>query len=284
MFWTRDLSFSVPSLIRLGHGERVHRSLALRARRLGEAAQPHHDDHPLLRSPRRRLRVRRRLAAAVPGRAAGGRRDRPRGTPPAVARGRDRPLLRRPSSTREPGSSARIASSAPTATRSSIDRTRSATRWSRCWPRRSRRPAGSPRRSSAISRATTAACCIEHFWVDDHFRDALGDETVSGEANIWPFYTGVLGRPAPCRGGPALPRCQRLLRSVPAALRDKPATRARSVADPPRPARLPGQHRVDQPRGDVPAGAAHGRSGPRRERDRPLRRRGSSATGRSGRS
>ena len=25
MFWTRDLSFSVPSLMRLGHGERVHR-------------------------------------------------------------------------------------------------------------------------------------------------------------------------------------------------------------------------------------------------------------------
>ncbi len=33
---------------------------------------------------------------------------------------------------------------------------------------------------------------VEHFWVDDHFRDALGDETVSGEANIWPFYTGVI--------------------------------------------------------------------------------------------
>ena len=36
---------------------------------------------------------------------------------------------------------------------------------------------------------------IEHFWVGDHFRDALGDETVSGEANIWPFYTGVVGDP-----------------------------------------------------------------------------------------
>ena len=28
MFWTRDLSFSVPSLVRLGHGLRVHASLA----------------------------------------------------------------------------------------------------------------------------------------------------------------------------------------------------------------------------------------------------------------
>jgi len=36
---------------------------------------------------------------------------------------------------------------------------------------------------------------LEHFWADDHFRDALGDETVSGEANIWPFYSGVIGDP-----------------------------------------------------------------------------------------
>ncbi len=37
---------------------------------------------------------------------------------------------------------------------------------------------------------------VEHFWVGDHFRDALGDDTVSGEANIWPFYTGVIADPA----------------------------------------------------------------------------------------
>ncbi len=61
---------------------------------------------------------------------------------------------------------------------------------------------------------------IEHFWVGDHFRDALGDETVSGEANIWPFYTGVIGDPRHVAAALALPRRQRLLRSVPAALRD----------------------------------------------------------------
>ena len=43
---------------------------------------------------------------------------------------------------------------------------------------------------------------LEHFWVEDHFRDALGDETVSGEANIWPFYAGVIGDPE--RIAPAL--------------------------------------------------------------------------------
>ena len=36
---------------------------------------------------------------------------------------------------------------------------------------------------------------VEHFWAGDHFRDALGDETVSGEANVWPFYAGVIADP-----------------------------------------------------------------------------------------
>ena len=36
---------------------------------------------------------------------------------------------------------------------------------------------------------------VEHFWDGDHFRDALGDDTVSGEANVWPFYAGVVAEP-----------------------------------------------------------------------------------------
>jgi hypothetical protein len=32
----------------------------------------------------------------------------------------------------------------------------------------------------------------DHFWAGNHFRDSLGDETVSGEANVWPFYAGVV--------------------------------------------------------------------------------------------
>ena len=36
----------------------------------------------------------------------------------------------------------------------------------------------------------------ERFWAGDHFRDALGDDVVSGEANIWPFYAGVVTDPA----------------------------------------------------------------------------------------
>jgi len=30
------------------------------------------------------------------------------------------------------------------------------------------------------------------FWVGGQFRDALGDDATSGEANVWPFYAGVV--------------------------------------------------------------------------------------------
>ena len=36
-----------------------------------------------------------------------------------------------------------------------------------------------------------------HFWMTERgcFRDALGSDDTSGEANIWPFWTGVIGDP-----------------------------------------------------------------------------------------
>ena len=103
MFWTRDLSFSVPVARPARAWRAGPRVAGVRAGCLDEAAQPHHDDDPLLRPARRRLRIRRRLAAAVPGRAAGSRRDRPRRAPSRLARGRDRPLLRDASSIRATG-------------------------------------------------------------------------------------------------------------------------------------------------------------------------------------
>ncbi len=33
----------------------------------------------------------------------------------------------------------------------------------------------------------------EHFWRGDRFLDALGTDGTSGEANVWPFWTGVIG-------------------------------------------------------------------------------------------
>ena len=32
----------------------------------------------------------------------------------------------------------------------------------------------------------------DQFWAGDRFRDSLGDDTVSGEANVWPFFAGVV--------------------------------------------------------------------------------------------
>ncbi len=37
-----------------------------------------------------------------------------------------------------------------------------------------------------------AALLREHFWMGDRFRDAIGSDETSGEANIWPFWTGVI--------------------------------------------------------------------------------------------
>jgi hypothetical protein len=31
----------------------------------------------------------------------------------------------------------------------------------------------------------------DNFWRGDHYRDAIGEERSSGEANLWPFWTGV---------------------------------------------------------------------------------------------
>ena len=43
---------------------------------------------------------------------------------------------------------------------------------------------------------------MDWLWARDHFRDALDDEVVSGEANVWPFYAGIIDDPAVMR--PAL--------------------------------------------------------------------------------
>ena len=58
----------------------------------------------------------------------------------------------------------------------------------------------------------------ERFWVGDHFRDALGDDTVSGEANVWPFYTGVIADASMVAPALGVPRCQWVLRPVSAPL------------------------------------------------------------------
>jgi hypothetical protein len=201
MFWTRDLSFSVPSLIRLGHGARVHASMAYALGvwtrrdshitttihyfdRPGDVYEYGVDSLPLF------------LAAM-----------REAGATDLVERHRS-------------WLTAEIAHYAERV----VDPTTGLVRTDRKY---------SAHRDTVINRsnaygntmvallAKTIAetgwfdspfeqhfegdygrLLMEHFWVDDHFRDALGDETVSGEANVWPFYSGVIGDPAVV--GPAL--------------------------------------------------------------------------------
>ena len=194
MFWTRDLSFSVPSLVRLGHGPRVTRSLAYAldvwARRRSHITTTIHyfdrpgdvfeygvDSLPLF------------LAAL-------------RAADATDLAERYRPWLE-----------SEIAHYYATV----VDPTTGLVRSDRKF---------SAHRDTVINRSNAfgntmvallaktieetgwfaspfkrhfdgdySRLLIDNFWVDDHFRDALGDETVSGEANVWPFYAGVIADP-----------------------------------------------------------------------------------------
>jgi hypothetical protein len=194
MFWTRDLSFSVPSLMRLGHGERVHRSLAhaldvWAKRRSHITTTIHYFDRP--------GDVFEYGVDSLPLFLA------------ALRTADATDLVER----HRPWLEAEIAHYYDTVVdpRSGLvrsDRKFSAHRDTVV------------NRSNAFGNSMVALLAktieetgwfvspferhfegdygrllIEHFWVDDHFRDALGDETVSGEANIWPFYSGVLADP-----------------------------------------------------------------------------------------
>ncbi len=194
MFWTRDLSFSAPSLVRLGHGQRVHDSLAYALevwakRRSHITTTIHYFDRPgdvfeygidslplfvaALRAADATDLVERHRAwlqaeighffEMVVDPATGlARSDR------KFSAHRDTVLNR---------------SNAYANTMVALlAKTIAETGWF----------------ASPFERyfdGEYGRLLLEHFWVRDHFRDALGDDTVSGEANIWPFYAGIIGEP-----------------------------------------------------------------------------------------
>ncbi|CAN5564243.1 hypothetical protein BH20CHL7_BH20CHL7_00750 [soil metagenome] len=195
MFWTRDLSFSVPSLLRLGHGERVHASLEYgldvwTRRRSDITTTIHYFDRPgdvfeygvdslplfmaALRSAdatdlveRHRPWLERQVAHfhdLVVDPATGlVRNDR------KFSAHRDTVVNR--------------SNAFGNTMVALLARTIEETGWF----------------DSPFERhfdGDYGRLLMEHFWVEDHFRDALRDETVSGEANIWPFYAGVITEPA----------------------------------------------------------------------------------------
>ena len=194
MFWTRDLSFSVPSLVRLGYGERVHESLAYA---LDVWTQRHHhitttihyfdrpgdvyeygvDSLPLFLAALRtagatdlverhrswlQAEIAHYYAMVVDPRTGLVRSDR------KFSAHRDTVVNRS-----NAYGNTMVALLAKTIDESG---------WF----------------VSPFERhfeGDYGRLLLEHFWVGDHFRDVLGDETVSGEANIWPFYAGIIGDP-----------------------------------------------------------------------------------------
>jgi hypothetical protein len=192
MFWTRDLSFSVPSLIRLGHGQRVHDSLAYSLDvwtkrgshitttihyfdRPGDVFEYGVDSLPLFMAALRSADATDLVERHHAWLEAEIAHFHDRVVDPATG------LVR---------SDRKFSAHRDTVVNRSnaygntmvalLAKTIEETGWF----------------ASPFERhfdGDYGRLLLDHFWVDDHFRDALGDETVSGEANIWPFYAGVIG-------------------------------------------------------------------------------------------
>lgn len=201
MFWTRDLCFSVPSLVRLGHRERVHASMAYaleiwtRRRshitttihyfdRPGDAYEYGVDSLPLLMAALRtadaadlveryhgwlRAEITYFMARVVDPTVGLVRADR------KFSAHRDTVVNR--SNTYGNTMVALLA------------KTLAETDWL-------------PSPLERYFEGDYGRLLMDWLWARDHFRDALDDEVVSGEANVWPFYAGIIDDPAVMR--PAL--------------------------------------------------------------------------------
>ncbi len=194
MFWTRDLSFSVPSLVRLGHGQRVHESLSYalavwQRRRRHITTTIHYFDRPgdvydygvdslplfmsALRAAdatdlveRHRSWIEAEVAhyyeTVVDPLSGLVRSDR------TFSAHRDTVVNR--------------SNAYGNTMVALLAKTIEETGWFE-----------SP--FAGHFGGDYGRLLLEHFWAGDRFRDAIGDETVSGEANIWPFYAGIVGDP-----------------------------------------------------------------------------------------
>ena len=193
-FWTRDLAFSTPSLVRLGYGDRVRASLAYALdvwsrRRTGITTTIHAFDRPAdvfaygvdslplflaaLRSAgaadlvdRHRAflqaEVDRFAAVVVDPRTGLVRADR------TFSAHRDTVVNR--------------SNAYGNTMVALLARTLAGTGWLAC-------------PFEAHFDGDHGRLLRAHFWAGDHFRDALDDDVVSGEANVWPFYAGVIADP-----------------------------------------------------------------------------------------
>jgi hypothetical protein len=191
MFWTRDLCFSTPALLRLGEGERVRASLA----------------YALETWTRRRSHVTTTINYG----------DRPADV---FAYGVDSlPLLLAAVRAADSGDlvgrhRAWLAAEVDWFAKRVVDPATGLVRSDRTY---------SAHRDTVVNRSTAYANTMvallaktladmglpdsplerhfdgdygrllrEHFWDGDRFGDGLDDHTVSGEANVWPFFSGVV--------------------------------------------------------------------------------------------
>ena len=112
---------------------------------------------------------------------------------------------------------------------------------------------------------------MDHFWDRrGFFVDTPGDDRPSGEGNVWPFWSGVITDASLLRQALDTLEAERLREPVPAQVRADPQRQDRAVVRADVHARLPGLHRLDLARLDVPAAPAQHRATAREARDRSL--------------
>ena len=194
MFWTRDLSFSAPSLVRLGHGQRVHDSLAYALDvwtsrgshitttihyfdRPGDVYEYGVDSLPLFLAALRAAGATDLVEANRPWLTAEIAHFYERVVDPFTG------LVRADRKYSAHRDTVINRSNAYGNTMVALlAKTIAETGWF-----------ASP--FERHFKGDYGRLLMDHFWDVDHFRDGLGEDTVSGEANVWPFYTGVVSDP-----------------------------------------------------------------------------------------
>jgi hypothetical protein len=195
MFWTRDLSFSAPALIRQGYGDRVHASLAhaldiWTRRRSHVTTTIHYFDRPgdVFEYGVDSLPL---LLAALRAAGASELVERHRSWFQAeVAYFAERVV--------DPATGLVRSDRKYSAHRDTVEN-RSNAYGNTMVALLAKTLAETGWLDSPLERhfrGDHGRLLLDHFWDRDHFRDALGDDTVSGEANVWPAYAGVVTDPS----------------------------------------------------------------------------------------
>lgn len=189
-FWTRDLSFSVPALVQLGEQERVHASLARALdvwtrRRSHVTTTIHYFDRPgdVFEYGIDSLPL---LLAALRSAGADDLVERHRGWLEAeVAYFVERVV--------DPGTGLARADRTYSGHRDTVVN-RSTAYGNTMIALLGKTLAETGWAAPLADRlgADPGRLLVRYLWDDDHFRDAVDDPVASGEANVWPFFTGVV--------------------------------------------------------------------------------------------